>query len=46
MILEIRPEQDAFKQSIEAFARDVVLPRSAAIDESGEFPADVIRAAV
>ena len=45
MILELTPEQEAFKQSIERFAREVVAPRAAAIDESGEFPADVIRAA-
>jgi butyryl-CoA dehydrogenase len=30
---------------VETFARDVVAPRAAAIDESGEFPLDVIRAA-
>ena len=45
MILELTPEQESFKQSAEHFARDVVAPRAAAIDESGEFPADVLRAA-
>jgi len=45
MILELTPEQEAFKQSVEQFAREVVAPRAAAIDESGEFPLDVIRAA-
>ena len=30
---------------MEAFAREVVAPRAAAIDESGDFPTDVIRAA-
>ena len=45
MILELTPEQQAFKQSVEAFAREVVAPRAAAIDESGEFPLDVMRAA-
>src|SRR5882672_2444907 len=45
MILELTSEQAAFKESAEDFARDVVAPRAAAIDESGEFPADVIRAA-
>ena len=30
---------------METFAREVVAPRAAAIDESGEFPTDVIRAA-
>ena len=43
MVLDLTPEQDAFKQSIEQFAREVVAPR-AAIDESGEFPTDVMRA--
>jgi alkylation response protein AidB-like acyl-CoA dehydrogenase len=45
MRLEFTPEQQAFKTSIEHFARDVVAPRAAAIDESGEFPIDVLRAA-
>jgi butyryl-CoA dehydrogenase len=45
MILELSPEHLAFKQSIEQFAREVVAPRAAAIDESGQFPLDVIRAA-
>ena len=45
MILELTPEQEAFRQSVEQFAREVVAPRAAAIDESGEFPTDVIRAA-
>ena len=45
MLLDLTPEQRAFKESIEQFARGVVAPRAAAIDESGEFPLDVIRAA-
>jgi butyryl-CoA dehydrogenase len=45
MVLEPTPEQVAFKQSIEEFAQEVVAPRAAAIDESGEFPSDVMRAA-
>lgn len=45
MVLELTPEQESFKQSVEQFARDVVAPRAAGIDESGEFPLDVIRAA-
>jgi alkylation response protein AidB-like acyl-CoA dehydrogenase len=45
MILDLTPEQQAFRATIETFARDVVAPRAAAIDESGEFPLDVIRAA-
>ena|SRR5439155_8529577 len=45
MILELTPEQQAFKESIDRFAREVVAPRAAAIDESGEFPADLIRPA-
>jgi alkylation response protein AidB-like acyl-CoA dehydrogenase len=45
MILELTDEQVAFRTSVEAFAAAVVAPRAAAIDESGEFPIDVIRAA-
>src|SRR5262245_59461517 len=45
MILELSADQIAFKRSIEEFARDVVAPRAAAIDATGQFPLDVIRAA-
>ncbi len=45
MILELTPAQAAFRESMHAFAREVVAPRAAAIDESGEFPLDMIRAA-
>ncbi|HWW85126.1 MAG TPA: acyl-CoA dehydrogenase family protein [Vicinamibacterales bacterium] len=45
MVLELSGEQRAFKESIEAFAAETVAPRAAAIDESGVFPSDVIRAA-
>ena len=39
MILELTAEQIAFRQSIEQFAREVVAPRAAAIDEIGRVPA-------
>ena len=45
MILDLTPQQRAFRTAVEAFASDVVAPRARAIDESGEFPIDVIRAA-
>src|ERR1700682_4999981 len=45
MILELTPEQQSFKASTERFAREVVAPRAAAIDETGEYPGDVLRAA-
>jgi alkylation response protein AidB-like acyl-CoA dehydrogenase len=45
MIFEPTSEQLTFRESVERFARDVVAPRAAGIDQSGEFPADVIRAA-
>jgi butyryl-CoA dehydrogenase len=45
MILELTPEQAAFKESVEQFAREVVAPRAAAIDETGAYPVDVMRAA-
>jgi butyryl-CoA dehydrogenase len=45
MVLELSDEQLAFKHSIDAFATEAVAPRAAAIDESGDFPGDVMRAA-
>ena len=45
MILELSAEQLAFQQSVDEFAREVVEPRAAEIDESGAFPLDVVRAA-
>jgi alkylation response protein AidB-like acyl-CoA dehydrogenase len=45
MDLELSAEHLAFRRSMEEFAREVVAPRAAAIDESGEFPLDVMRAA-
>lgn len=45
MVLDLTPEQRTFRSSIETFARDVVAPRAASIDETGEFPIEVIRAA-
>jgi len=45
MNLDLSPEQVSFKESVERFARDVVSPRAAAIDASGEFPTDVMQAA-
>src|SRR5262245_28847979 len=45
MNFDLTPEQQAFKTTIEQFAREIVAPRAAAIDKSGEFPADVIHAA-
>jgi len=46
MVLELTEEQRAFKESIERFARETVAPQAARIDESGEFPIDLIRASV
>jgi butyryl-CoA dehydrogenase len=45
MVLELTPEQRAFKETAERFARDYVAPRAAGIDRSGEFPGDVLNAA-
>jgi len=44
--LDLSAGQKAFKQQIERFARDTIAPRAAQIDESGEFPIDLIRASV
>jgi butyryl-CoA dehydrogenase len=45
MILELTAEQEAFKQSAEKFAREIVAQRAAGIDKTGEFPGDVMHAA-
>ena len=45
MVLELTPEQEAFKQTAERFAREIVAQRAASIDKSGEFPTDVMHAA-
>src|SRR5713226_3158147 len=45
MHLELTPGQLAFRQSVDEFAREVVAPRASAIDETGQFPLDVMRAA-
>jgi butyryl-CoA dehydrogenase len=45
MVLELTPEQAAFKESVEEFSREVIAPRAAAIDETGDYPVDVMRAA-
>src|SRR5262245_44806136 len=44
MVLELTPQQKTFRESIEALARETVAPRAHAIDESGAFPLDVLRA--
>jgi alkylation response protein AidB-like acyl-CoA dehydrogenase len=44
VILDLTPEQHAFKESIEKFAREMIAPHAARIDESGEYPIDLIRA--
>ncbi|HEY7289346.1 MAG TPA: acyl-CoA dehydrogenase family protein [Vicinamibacterales bacterium] len=45
MNLELTQEQQAYKERIERFAREVVAPRAASIDKTGEYPADVLHAA-
>jgi butyryl-CoA dehydrogenase len=45
VVLDLTDEQLAFKQSVETFARDVIAPRAASIDASGEFPSDLLRQA-
>src|SRR5215510_6795425 len=45
MVLDLTPEQRAFKESAERFARQIVAQRAAGIDKSGEFPSDVLHAA-
>ena len=45
MVLDLTPDQAAFRALVERFAREVIAPRAHAVDESGEFPADLLRAA-
>jgi alkylation response protein AidB-like acyl-CoA dehydrogenase len=46
MVLDLTEEQRSFKESIERFAAETIAPKAARIDESGEFPIDLIRASV
>jgi len=45
MNFELTKDQQSFREQIEQFARDVVAPRAASIDKTGEYPADVMHAA-
>jgi alkylation response protein AidB-like acyl-CoA dehydrogenase len=45
MNFELTGEQRTFRDRIERFAREIVEPRAASIDKTGEYPADVMRAA-
>jgi butyryl-CoA dehydrogenase len=45
MLLDLTDAQRAFQASVAEFARAVVAPRASAIDETGEFPIDLLRAA-
>jgi butyryl-CoA dehydrogenase len=45
MFLELTPDQRAFKASIDKFATEIVAPRAALIDKTGEYPSDVMHAA-
>jgi isovaleryl-CoA dehydrogenase len=45
MHLELTPAQDAFRAEVEAFARERVAPKAAAIDESNAFPVSLVREA-
>jgi butyryl-CoA dehydrogenase len=45
MRLELTDQQQAYQAAVQAFARERVAPQAAAIDESGEFPRDLVRQA-
>ncbi|HZR25213.1 MAG TPA: acyl-CoA dehydrogenase family protein [Vicinamibacterales bacterium] len=45
MVLELSAEQKAFQASIQQFASEIVAPRAALIDKTGEYPSDVMHAA-
>ena len=45
MRLELIPEQEAFRTTVEAFASDSVRPQAAAIDASDRFPRELVQQA-
>ena len=45
MILELTSEQRSFRDRVERFAAEIVVPRAALIDKTGEYPSDVMHAA-
>jgi alkylation response protein AidB-like acyl-CoA dehydrogenase len=45
MVLDLTPDQRAFQESAQRFAREIVSQRGASIDKTGEFPSDVLHAA-
>lgn len=42
MILELTPEQEAFRDEVDAFARERIAPLAAEIDGSGRFPRAIV----
>jgi butyryl-CoA dehydrogenase len=45
MVLDLTPEQRDYQERVERFAREVIAPHAASIDESGVFPRDLIQPA-
>jgi butyryl-CoA dehydrogenase len=45
MTFDLTPEQKAVQSAVDSFAREVIAPGAAAVDESGDFPFDELRAA-
>src|SRR5258707_2364859 len=45
MHLELTPQQREFQARVERFAAEIVAPRAALIDKTGEYPSDVMHAA-
>jgi alkylation response protein AidB-like acyl-CoA dehydrogenase len=43
VILELRDDQAEFQRQIAAFAADTVAPRAQAIDETNQFPRDIVK---
>ncbi|MDQ1713193.1 MAG: short-chain 2-methylacyl-CoA dehydrogenase [Frankiaceae bacterium] len=42
--IRLDDEQETFRKTVEQFARTVVAPRAEQMDETGEFPYDIVRA--
>ena len=43
MDFQFSPEQDEFRRAVRSFAEEVIAPRAEEMDETGEFPVDVVK---
>ncbi|MGH2795552.1 MAG: acyl-CoA dehydrogenase family protein [Actinomycetota bacterium] len=43
MDFQFSPEQDEFRRAVRSFAEEVIAPRAEEMDETGEFPVDIVK---